>query len=172
MGHLRVFFKIPPMEGLYKLVAVSTHRVKAFLKSWFKISKLMDSAWGKENQKSGRIVRFVSSKHFWSGQFVHNYSISRPNCLVCFIHLVLYKVNVCQPGRGIHCWGTPTSRGSLWPLQMLQGELCHQSPMPVSPPAFLDTHPLQEGKMAQINIFPVFSIHRESTQEAGLFYRE
>lgn len=96
IGHLRVFFKIPPMEWLYELVAVSTRRVKAFLKSWFKISKLMDSAWGKENQKLGRIVRFESSKHFCSGQFVHNYSISGPNCLVCFIHLALYKANVCQ----------------------------------------------------------------------------
>lgn len=95
-GHLRVFSKIPPMEWLYELVEVSTHRVKAFLKSWFKISKLMDSTWGKENQKSERIVRFVSSKYLCSGQFVHNYSIWRPNCLVCFINCALNKVNVCQ----------------------------------------------------------------------------
>lgn len=96
VGHLRVFFKIPPMEWLYKLVEVSSRRVKAFLKSWFKISKLMDSAWKKENQKWGRIVRFVSSKHFRSGQFVCNFSISRPNCLVWFIHLAWYKVHICQ----------------------------------------------------------------------------
>lgn len=93
VSHVRVLFKIPPMEWWYKLVAAE---LRPSLKSWFKTSKLMDSVWKKENQKSGRIVRFVSSKHFCSGQFVRNYSISRPNCLVWFIHLAWYKVHICQ----------------------------------------------------------------------------
>jgi len=59
----------------------------------------MDSAWAKENQDSGRIVRFVSSEYFCSGQFVHNYSISGPNCLVCFVHLALHTANVYQAER-------------------------------------------------------------------------
>lgn len=79
-----------PTHGVLVRIGSSQYlRVKSFLKSWFKISKLMDSVWGKENQKSGRIVRFVFSKHFCSGQFVHNYSISGPNYLICLIHLVL-----------------------------------------------------------------------------------
>lgn len=91
-----MFFKIPPMVWLYEWAAVNTRRVHAFLKPWFKTSKLMDSAWGEENQKSGRTLRFASSKHFCSGQFVHNYSISRPNCLVCFVHPALHRASVRQ----------------------------------------------------------------------------
>lgn len=86
----------------------------------------MDSAWGKENPESGRIVRFVSFEYFYSGQFVRNCSISRPSYLVCFIYLALYKVSI---GRGIHCCGT--SLGSLWPLQQLWEELSHLSLTPV-----------------------------------------
>lgn len=74
----------------------------------FKISELMGSAWGKENPESGRIVRFVSFEYFYSGQFVHNFSISRPSYLLCFIHLIESEG---MPGRGIHCCGT--SLGSL-----------------------------------------------------------
>lgn len=79
-----------PTHGVLVRTGSSQYlRVKSFLMSWFKISKLMDKVWEKENQKSGRIVRFVFSKHFCSGQFFDDYSISGPNYLVCLIHLVL-----------------------------------------------------------------------------------
>lgn len=82
--------------GLYELVAVSTTELR--ISSGYGSKYLMDSAWGKENQKSRMIVRFVSSKHFYSGQIVQNYSISEPTSVVYLIHLVGYKVNVCTEG--------------------------------------------------------------------------
>lgn len=67
--------------------------------------------------------------------------ISWPTCVICLIHRVVYKVNVCRQRDSL--LGNPTSGGSLCPLQTLWGKLCHPFPMPLSPPAFLNSHPLQ-----------------------------
>lgn len=54
---------------------------------------------------------------------------------------------------------------------MLQGELCHLSPVPMSPPASLDTRPLQQGKKEYKWIFSLYFPPREMQQKKHVSFR-